>query len=73
MTNEELEARFAQIEQDIADIKEAIATLSGVAPVVGQLNSCDCDTKWEQLYNYDLPKFILSGTTLQITCQTEEE
>lgn len=37
------------------------------------LSSCSCDEMWANLYNKDLAKFSLNGTTLNITLPNTEE
>lgn len=37
------------------------------------LSSCECSEKWANLYNKDLAKFSLNGSTLNITLPITEE
>lgn len=70
---QEILDRLAALEQDVADLKEAYQTLDNPSPSLDGLKLCNCEQKWETLYNQDLPKFTLNGTTLAITLPSAEE
>lgn len=67
---QEILDRLTALEQDVAELKEAYQGLDSPSGAV--LKSCDCDTKWQTLYNEDLSKLSLNGTTLNITLPNTE-
>lgn len=47
--------------------------LDSVTALERGLSSCSCEEKWANLYNKDLAKFSLNGSTLNITLPITEE
>lgn len=70
---QEILDRLTALEQDVAELKEAYQGLDSPSGAATAMNSCHCDTKWQTLYNEDLPKLSLNGTTLVITTRSTTE
>lgn len=83
MTDEEYQTLVEQVNantQAIEEIKEVLAEMyeaseapSRVTALERGLASCSCEEMWANLYNKDLAKFSLNGTTLNITLPITEE
>lgn len=86
MTEQELLALQQQVNvntQAIEEIKEVLAQMNEASEAAATnetliqalavMKSCDCDAKWQTLYNEDLPKLSLNGTTLVITTRSTTE
>lgn len=76
MTDEEYQTLLEQVNantQAIEEIKEVLAEMERVTALESGLSSCSCEEKWANLYNKDLAKFSLNGSTLNITLPNTEE
>lgn len=76
MSDEQYQTLIEQVNantQAIEEIKEVLAEMDRSTVVVDGLIQCGCSTKWANLYNKDLAKFSLNGTTLNITLPITEE
>lgn len=76
MSDEQYQTLIEQVNantQAIEEIKEVLAEMERLTALESNLASCECSKKWANLYDKDLAKFSLNGTTLNITLPNTEE